>query len=172
MDLIEIHIALDNWCPTDAMLASLRHPRAFQHGAGSVAAADAAADPNSRFWDFQYPFGRRKIIEVPVSATALITHHIQVDAIRSYTSYGALDAQARTTPGSLDSSPSQQFAIEVAMFRGSERRRAVALGDNIYTLSTARVEYLARGVHARVAEPALEQSVHRIGIRQVVEEAF
>jgi len=136
-DLIEIHIALDNWSPTDAMLASLRHPRALQHGAGPIA---AEADTNSRFWDFQYPFGRRKIIEVPVSATALITHHIQVDAIRTYMSYGALDAQVRTTPeGSLDSSPSQQFAIEVAMFRGSERRRAVALGDNIYTLSTALI---------------------------------
>ena len=139
-DLIEIHIALDNWCPTDAMLASLRHARAFQHGAGSIAAEDVAADANSRSWDFQYPFGPRRIIEVPVSATALITHHIQVDAIRSYMSCGALDAQVRTTPeGSPHTSPSQQFAIEVTMFRGSDRRRAVALGDNIYTLSAALI---------------------------------
>jgi short subunit dehydrogenase-like uncharacterized protein len=139
-DLIEIHIALDNWSPTDAMVASLRHPRMFQHSAGPMDAEDVAADTNSRFWDFQYPFGRRKIMEVPVSATALITRHIQVDAIRSYLSYGSLDTQVAKTPeGWPDSSPTQNFAIEVAMFRGSERRRAVALGDNIYTLSAALI---------------------------------
>jgi len=139
-DLIEIHIALDNLRPTAAMLASLRQLRAFQHGVGQRAAEDVPRGTNSRFWDFQYPFGRRKIIEVPVSAAALITHHIQVDAIRSYMSCGALDAQVRTTPeGSPHTSPSQQFAIEVTMFRGSDRRRAVALGDNIYTLSAALI---------------------------------
>jgi len=158
-DLIEIHIALDNWRPTDAMLASLRHPSAFQHGAGTMDTEDVAADMNSRFWDFQYPFGRRKIIEVPVSATALITRHIHVDAIRSYLSYGALDTQVTTTPeGWPETSPTQNFAIEVAMFRGSERRRAVAFGDNIYTLSAALIcatvrdlledRFIHPGVHA------------------------
>lgn len=158
-DLIEIHIALDNWSPTDAMLASLRHLRTFQHGAGQMDAENIDADTGSRFWDFQYPFGRRKIIEVPVSATALITRHIRVDAIRSYMSCDSLETQVAKTPeGWPDSSPTQNFAIEVAMFRGSERRRAVALGNNIYTLSAALIcatvrdllegRFIHPGVHA------------------------
>jgi hypothetical protein len=92
---------------------------------------------------FPEPFGRQEVVETP-SETILIARHLRVFELRSYMNKAPLnDLRDPTTPPPLASDErgrsNQRFALEVAVRRDGNERRALASGRDIYAVTAPLV---------------------------------
>jgi hypothetical protein len=108
------------------------------------------------WWDFQGPFGRQDVSEVPFSEVPVIARHIQMARLRTYMNDAPLcDLRDSSTPApvAIDERgrSAQIFLVDVVVRTGSETRRATAQGRDIYAFTAPLVvEAVARILGGRV----------------------
>ena len=138
-DEICIAVALDSWHPTrGTRLTGQRNPG--QHFIFSNNRLERADPPPGRIWDFPAPFGRQDVVGLSLAETVLISRHLQAPEIRAYINVASLsDIRNPDTPAptAVDESgrSSHIFLVEVIARRGSEERRNVARGRDIYAVT-------------------------------------
>lgn len=144
IDAITVSVALDRWWPTaGTRLTGARntHPRVVVDD-GRLIPMPMPAQACDR--DFGAPEGRIAMVEVPLSETIALHHHLPARAVRSYLSANAL-ADLRdpgTAPPVADDAlgrSAQRFTLQVALADARGTRRATARGRDIYAVSAPLV---------------------------------
>lgn len=139
-DEINVAIALDSWQPTlGTRLTGARNTARRQVLIDGQLTPLADPPPQSS-WTFPAPFGEQEMVELPFSETLLIHHHLPVATLHSYlnlTPLRELRDSATPPPTAADDSgrSAQIFAIEVVVRKGSQERRALARGRDIYAFT-------------------------------------
>ncbi|MGH8060562.1 MAG: saccharopine dehydrogenase family protein [Pseudoxanthomonas sp.] len=143
-DEIRIAIALDSWLPTrGTRLTGMRNT------AKRLVVSDnrlqALADPPpTRSWEFPAPFGTLEVIGLPLSEIITMSRHLRSPEIHAYMNLEPLKdlRDPRTpapTPTDASGRSSQQFLVDMVVRKGSEQRRAVAHGRDIYAVTAPLV---------------------------------
>jgi hypothetical protein len=138
-DEICIAVALDSWNPTrGTRLTGQRNPgRRFIYSKNNLERADA---PPGRRWNFPRPFGELEVVPLSLSETITISRHLRTPEIRVYMNQAPLtDLRNPDTPAPTPSDTSgrsrQLFLVDVLVRRGSEERRVIARGRDIYAVT-------------------------------------
>jgi hypothetical protein len=138
-DEICVAVALDSWQPTrGTRLTGQRNPG--QHFIFSKNRLERAGPPPGRVWNFPAPFGPQDVEGLSLAETVLVSRHLRTPEIRVYINVASLkDIRNPSTPApsAVDKSgrSSQVFVMDVIARRGSETRRTVARGRDIYAVT-------------------------------------
>jgi hypothetical protein len=138
-DEICVAVALDSWQPTrGTRLTGQRNPG--QHFSFSKNRLERADPPPRRLWNFPAPFGPQDVEGLSLAETVLISRHVRTPEIRVYINVAPLtDIRNPDTPApsAVDESgrSSQVFVMDAIARRGSETRRTVARGRDIYAIT-------------------------------------
>ena len=149
-DEICVAVALDSWQPTrGTRLTGQRNPG--QHFIFSKNRLERADPPPGRLWNFPAPFGPQDVEGLSLAETVLISRHVRTPEIRVYINVAPLtDIRSPDTPGpsAVDESgrSSQVFVMDAIARRGSETRRTVARGRDIYAITAPIVVEAAERV--------------------------
>jgi hypothetical protein len=138
-DEICIAVALDSWKPTrGTRLTGQRNPgRRFIFSEGKLERADP---PPGRAWNFPTPFGPQEVVGLSLAEAITISRHLETREIRAFINTAPLaDLRDPDTPPptAADESgrSSQIFLVDVIVRRGTEERRVVASGRDIYAVT-------------------------------------
>lgn len=148
-DEISIAYGLDSWRPTAGTLIAGQVSRERRDGRRVVFAngkiAYATGEAPLTEWTFPAPLGKQPVIaEFVMADTVTISRHLKTPEIRSYMTVAAINDLSnpnQLAPTASDESgrSSQTFLVEVVVRRGTEERRAVASGRDIYAFSAPLV---------------------------------
>jgi short subunit dehydrogenase-like uncharacterized protein len=154
-DEICIAVALDSWQPTrGTRLTGQRNPG--QHFNFSNNRLERGDPSPARIWNFPAPFGPQGVEGLSLAETILISRHLHTPEIRAYINVAPLsDIRDPDTPvpTAADESgrSSQVFLVDVVTQRGSEKRRILARGRDIYAFTAPLVvEAVERILDGRV----------------------
>jgi len=160
-DEISIAYGLDSWRPTAGTLIAGQVSRERRDGRrvvfanGKIAYAEGEAPITE--WTFPAPLGKQPVIsEFTMADTVTISRHLKTPEIRSYMTVAAINDltnpnQLAPTASDESGRSSQTFLVEVVVRRGTEERRAVASGRDIYAFTAPLVvEAMARVVGGQV----------------------
>jgi short subunit dehydrogenase-like uncharacterized protein len=156
IDEIRLGIALDSWRPTQGTRITGQRNTARRLVIEDGKFVPLAQPAPQTFWDFPEPFGRQDVSEVPFSEVPLIARHVRVARLRTYLNNAPLrDLRDATTPppAAVDESgrSAQTFLVDVVVRKGSEVRRAIAQGRDIYAFTAPLVvEAVERILDGRV----------------------
>ncbi|MGI8891552.1 MAG: saccharopine dehydrogenase family protein [Chthoniobacterales bacterium] len=135
-DTISVAVALDSWQPTlGTRLTGERNPgQRFVFSHGQLARADS---PPNRPWTFPEPFGFQEVVCVPLAETITMPRHLRISEILPYINVAPLaELSDPETPAPKPADErgrsAQVFLVDVVVRRGSEERRALARGRDIY----------------------------------------
>jgi Saccharopine dehydrogenase NADP binding domain len=139
-DEICVAIALDSWKPTrGTRLTGKRNTgRRFVFSNNKL---EFLADPAPRrAWNFPAPFGTQDVEGFGYSEIITISRHLQTPEIHAFMNLAPLtDLRNPDTPEPVAADESgrssQTFLVEVVARRGSEERRAIARGRDIYAIT-------------------------------------
>jgi hypothetical protein len=138
-DEICIAVALDSWKPTrGTRLTGQRNTgRRYIFSNNKLERSDP---PPGRRWIFPAPFGEQDVVALSLAETITISHHLRTPEIRVFmnlTPIADLRNPDTPVPTAADESgrSSQIFLMDVIVRRGSEERRIVARGRDIYAIS-------------------------------------
>src|SRR5262245_28847780 len=139
-DEICIAIALDSWKPTrGTRLTGKRNTgRRFDFSNNKL---EFLADPApKRSWNFPAPFGTQDVVGLGFSEIITISRHLQTPEIHAFMNLAPItDLRNPDTPEPVAADESgrssQTFFVEVVARRGSEERRAIAHGHDIYAIT-------------------------------------
>ena len=155
-DEILIAVALDSWRPT---LGTRRtgerntFPRVVLTGNRLEAISNP---PPRRTWSFPAPFGTQEVVALVFSEIITISHHLRVPEVHAFMNLAPVrDIRDPATPPPTASDASgrssQIFLVDVIARKGTEERRAVASGRDIYAITAPLVvEAAQRLVAGRV----------------------
>jgi len=138
-DEICIAMALDSWNPTrGTRLTGQRNPG--QRFVFSNNRLERAEPPPPRMWQFPAPFGTQEVVGIALAETITISRHLRTPEIRAYMNLAPLgDLGDPDTPeprvADERGRSSQTFLVDVIARRGSEERRAVVRGQDIYAVT-------------------------------------
>lgn len=148
-DEICIAYGLDSWKPTLGTRAASQVSRQRRGGRRIVFSNHQLElrDDNAPIaeWIFPAPLGKQAVMsEFTMADTVTISRHIRAPEIRSYMTVAAVkdvSAAHLSLPAAIDESgrSSQTFIVEVVARLGSEERRAVARGRDIYAVTAPLV---------------------------------
>ena len=138
-DEICIAVALDSWKPTrETRLTGQRNTgRRYVFSNNKLERVDP---PLGRRWTLPAPFGEQDVVALSLAETITISHHLRTPEIREFmnlTPIADLRNPDTPVPTAADESgrSSQIFLMDVIVRRGSEERRMVARGRDIYAIS-------------------------------------
>jgi hypothetical protein len=139
-DEICVAVALDSWKPTrGTRLTGKRNTgRRFVFSNSKL---EFLADPAPRrAWNFPAPFGAQDVIGLGFSEIITISRHLRTPEIHSFMNLSPImDLRNPDTPEPVAADESgrssQTFLVEVVARRGSEERRAIARGRDIYAIT-------------------------------------
>jgi hypothetical protein len=139
-DEICIAIALDSWKPTrGTRLTGKRNTgRRFVFSNNEL---EFLADPAPRrAWDFPAPFGTQDVVGFGYSEIITISRHLRTPEIHAFMNLAPIkDLRNPDTPEPVAADESgrssQIFLMEAVARRGSEERRAIARGRDIYAIT-------------------------------------
>lgn len=154
----EAHVAygLDSWHPTRGTRAAgavshrRREGRRVRYSGGRLEYRDDR--PTAATWTFPEPLGERAVVaEFSMADIVTLPSHLDIPEVRSYMSAeGAADISSPDTPPPAPADErgrsAQSFLVDVVVRKGSDARRAVARGRDIYA----------------VTAPLAVEAVHRI----------
>ncbi|GGM40684.1 saccharopine dehydrogenase [Dactylosporangium sucinum] len=144
-DRVDVAYGLDSWHPTAGTRLSgvvsreRRAGRRVRYAGGRLRYHDDT--PATERWSFPAPTGEREVVaEFSMADVVTVPSHLTVPEVRSYlTVEAARDVVAPDAPAPVAADASgrsaQSFVVDVVVHRGSERRRAVASGRDIYAVS-------------------------------------
>ena len=143
-DEIRIAIALDSWLPTrGTRLTGARNTarRLVVSGDRLQAIADP---PPTRSWDFPAPFGTLEVVGLPLSEIITLSRHLRSPEIHAYMNLEPLKDLRNPqtpppTPADASGRSAQKFLVDVVVRKGSEERRALAHGRDIYAVTAPLV---------------------------------
>jgi saccharopine dehydrogenase-like NADP-dependent oxidoreductase len=149
-DEICIAVALDSWKPTrGTRLTGQRNTgRRYIFSNNKLERADPP--PGCR-WTFPPPFGEQDVVAFSLAETITISHHLRTPEIRVFMNLAPIADLCNLdtpVPTAADESgrSSQIFLMDVMVRRGSEERRIVARGRDIYAISAPIVVEATRRV--------------------------
>jgi hypothetical protein len=139
-DEVEVAIGLNHWWPTAGTRttgARNTAPRLVVRE-GRLAPLPSPAPTDT--WAYPPPFGDQPVVQLPFSEVITIDRHLDVGELRSYLNTAPLDElhdPSTPPPPAVDDSgrSAQQFVVDVAVRRGSEKRRLHASGRDIYAIT-------------------------------------
>ena len=160
-DEISIAYGLSNWKPTLGTREAGEVSRRRRDGKRVVFSqgrlelrADKAPTQD---WTFPAPLGKQAVVgDFTMADTVTMSRHLRTPQIRSYMTSAAvrdLSDPDALPPVAVDGSgrSSQVFLVEVVARSGSEERRAVARGQDIYAITAPIVaEATQRVVHRQI----------------------
>ena len=163
-DEISIAYALSSWKPTLGTRATTQVSRdrrmgrrlVFSNRQMQFRTDDAPVD----IWTFPPPIGTQKVLgEFTMAESASIPRHLKAPEIRTYMTVAPLkdlDDPDLSPPPATDQSgrSNQTFLVEVVVGAGSQERRAVARGRDIYAFTAPFVveaTQRAVGMHGKTA---------------------
>jgi hypothetical protein len=160
-DEIRVGIALDSWQPTRGTRVTGQRntvPRVVVSN-GSLQQLDAAQPAPA--WRFPEPFGVQEMARVPFSEIITISRHLRVREIHTYLNQASLaDVRNPSTPAPTAADESgrsaQIFIMEVIARAGSQERRSLARGRDIYAVTAPLV--------VEAAERILDGRSRRAGV--------
>ena len=138
-DEICVAIGLDSWKPTrGTRLTGQRNPG--RHFIFSNNRLERADPPPARKWNFPPPFGQQEVVGLSLAETITISRHLRTPEIRAYINLAPIaDIRDPNTPAPTAADKSgrspQIFVMEATARRGSEERRAVVCGRDIYAIT-------------------------------------
>ncbi len=155
-DDVSIAVALDSWHPTRGTR------RTGERNAGTRlilthGALERMDPPPGPPWTFPPPFGLQEVVGLALSETILISRHLRVAEVRGFLNRAPLrDLLDPATPAPVPSDKlgrsSQVFVMEVVVRNGSQQRRTVARGQDIYAVTAPiAVEAVERIVAGRAS---------------------
>jgi NAD(P)-dependent dehydrogenase (short-subunit alcohol dehydrogenase family) len=156
-DEIRIGIALDSWRPTlGTRLTGQRNtaPRLVITG-GKL--APLGNPPPASSWTFPEPFGVQQVMEVPLTEIVVIGRHLRVSHLHTFLNLAPLrDLRDPTTPppAAADETgrSAQIFLVDVTVRNGTDIRRAIARGRDIYAFTAPLVVEAAQRILDGAAE--------------------
>jgi hypothetical protein len=138
-DEISIAVALDSWQPTrGTRLTGQRNPgQRFIFSNEKLVRADPLP---ARKWEFPAPFGVQDVEGLSLAEAITIPRHIRTREIRAYINTAPLKdihnpETPPPTPADETGRSSQIFLVDLIAQRGSEKRRIVARGRDIYAIT-------------------------------------
>jgi Saccharopine dehydrogenase NADP binding domain len=139
-DEIRVAIALDSWRPTLGTRLTGKRNTARRLVISNHKLEFLADPPPTAVWDFPPPFGKQDVVGLPFSEIITISSHLQAAEIHSYINVAPLrDVRDPDTPAPVAADESgrssQIFLIDVIALKGSEERRAMARGRDIYAIT-------------------------------------
>jgi hypothetical protein len=146
---VTVAIALDHWWPTEGTRRTGERnqvPRLVVDGGRLVPMPLPAARST---WAFDAPHGEQPVVELPFSEVATISHHLQVQRLRSWLTTASLDElrDGSTPPPTASDDQgrsAQRFEMVVQVASDGRQRRAVAQGRDIYAVSAPLVVEVAQ----------------------------
>jgi short subunit dehydrogenase-like uncharacterized protein len=160
-DEICIANALNSWQPTrGTRLTGKRNTaRRLIVADGKLAPLPDPAPTAS--WHFPEPFGVQDVVELPFTAAVVIPRHLRVSTLHSYLNLAPLrdlrDLRDPTTPPPTPADETgrsaQIFMMDVVARKGSETRRVIAQGRDIYAFTAPLVVEAAQ----RILDGAVEK---------------
>jgi NAD(P)-dependent dehydrogenase (short-subunit alcohol dehydrogenase family) len=163
-DEICIAYALSSWKPTLGTRATTQVSRQRRGGRRIVFSNHRLEfrtdDAPLLDWTFPAPIGTQAVLgEFTMADSVTIPRHLRTPEIRTYmtlTPLKDLDDPDLSPPPAIDKSgrSAQTFLVEVVARLGSEERRAVARGRDIYAITAPLVVEAAQRVVTRHAERA------------------
>lgn len=146
-----IYIALDRWWPTKGTRRTGErntHQRLVLRGRSLVPFESSSEAVTRRF---AQPFGSQKMLEVPLSEAVLVSRHLPIQNLYTYLNERPLqdirnpETEAPRPADELGRS-SQIFLMEAVVRNGSNERRAVVKGRDIYAISASMLVEAAQRI--------------------------
>ncbi len=142
-DGISIAVALDSWKPTRGtrLAGERRAGRRVVFENNRIEIRSGTEPPPTAKWDFPAPFGRQDVMgEFSTVDIVTISRHLSAPKISAYLNLTPIkDLSDPDTAGPVPTDESgrssQTFLVEVVARRGSEERRAIARGRDIYAVT-------------------------------------
>jgi short subunit dehydrogenase-like uncharacterized protein len=161
-DEIRIATALNSWHPTAGTRRTGERNTAPRLVISGGKLAPLGNPPPSSPWDFPHPFGIQEVIELPLTETILIHRNLYVSHLHTYLNLAPLrDLRDASTPAPQAADETgrsaQTFLVEVVARRGSQTRRALARGRDIYAFTAPLV--------VEAAQRILQGAAQRVGVR-------
>src|SRR5262245_33692244 len=143
-DEIRLAIALDSWQPTLGTRLTGKRNTGRRLVMSNNKLEFLADPPPTAVWDFPPPFGKQDVVGLTFSEIITISSHLQAAEIHSYINLAPLrDVRDPDTPApeAADKSgrSAQIFLLDVIARKGSEERRAMARGRDIYAITAPLV---------------------------------
>jgi short subunit dehydrogenase-like uncharacterized protein len=153
-DSIAIATALDSWRPTRGtrLAGARRAGRRVVFRDDRLAIRPAKQPQPQATWDFPAPVGRQEVLgEFSNVDVVTVSRHLRVRRIDTYINLAPIsDVSDPDTPGPEPADESgrsaQTFLVDVVARRGTEARRAVASGRDIYAITAPIVVEAAERV--------------------------
>jgi short subunit dehydrogenase-like uncharacterized protein len=159
VDEVRVVVALDSWHPTlgTRITGSRNTARRLMVVDGQL--EPIPQPPAELVLELPEPFGRQHVVELSFSEVVVITRHIRIGQLHSYINQAPLrDLREPTTPppriDQTGRSP-QTFLIGARVRRGTQARRAIVRGRDIYAVSAPLV--------CEAVERVLDGSAKRAG---------
>jgi hypothetical protein len=154
----EVHVAygLDSWLPTPgtrvagAVSRKRREGRRVRYAGGRLEYRDDPA-PSGK-WEFPAPLGTREVIgEFSMADIVTVPSHLSVGEVRNHMTVEAVrDLTGADTPARVGAQ-AQSFVVDVVVRAGSQQRRVIASGQDIYAVSAPlAVEAVQRILSGRI----------------------
>jgi short subunit dehydrogenase-like uncharacterized protein len=139
-DEITIAIALDSWKPTQGTRLTGKCNTGPRFVVSNNELEVLPDPPPRRTWDFPMPIGKQDVVGLSFSEIITISRHLRTPEIHALMNLAPLtDLRNPDTPAPVAADESgrssQTFLMEVVARRGSEERRAIARGRDIYAIT-------------------------------------
>jgi NAD(P)-dependent dehydrogenase (short-subunit alcohol dehydrogenase family) len=136
-DELRLGIALDSWQPTLGTRVTGQRNTARRQIIEGGQRVPLPLPAGQSSWDFAAPFGRQDVTEVPFSEVPVIARHLRVASLRTHLNNTPLrDLRDASTPPPTAADASgrsaQEFLVEAVVRKGSQTRRAIGRGRDIY----------------------------------------
>lgn len=159
VDDIEIAVGLDSWLPTRGTRLTGERNTVQRVVVSNNRLEPISSPPGTRTWTFAAPFGEQEVVEVPLSEIILISRHVHSAGIHSYMNLAPLqDLRNPATPAPTATDDrgrsAQVFLLDVLVRKGSEERRAMARGRDIYAITGPLVVEAAIRLVERLDRPS------------------
>jgi uncharacterized protein YbjT (DUF2867 family) len=150
-DEIRIGIALDSWRPTLGTRLTGQRNTAARLVITSGKLAPLGDPPAALSWTFPEPFGVQDVTEVPLTEIVVIGRHLRVSHLHNFLNLAPLrDLRDSTTPppAAADETgrSAQIFLVDVTVRNGTDTRRAIARGRDIYAFTAPLVVEAAQRI--------------------------
>src|SRR5262245_44082071 len=139
-DEIQVAYALDSWKPTRGTRLTGKRNTARRFVFSNNELEFLADPPPKLTWNFPEPFGEQDVTGLCFSEIITISRHLRATEIHAFMNLAPItDIRNPVTPEPVAADESgrssQTFLVEVVARRGSEERRAIARGRDIYAIT-------------------------------------